>query len=390
MLRFQTKNSNSLTLVTPHTVFILRMQDQFNSKKFNRHFRSETKNIANVSPSEFNHRNPEFCLRRPHDRCFNSLYYESKLFKEANNQKFASDWENILKMVEPIFDSIPNQETFLTRRSNYHSSLHYEDALSDFSLETFDRVCDKTSKDEDILDVITLETTSLSDFYNVSDVMLNIKERLESCLKVNEDKNQTVNRRDLEENIAVLKSELERYLQIINEKKENELRKFSENMINHSSILHVKNAFYRKEKLKSQRVYESLEPTHRKYISANSEYENQSELKLRNFYDDDYNDFNQLYYTMIIDEEKSEKLLNDVPPLKTYNEREQTSLALSDSEKIIMQWQKYQQISLNHKNSPTKKWNKSKIKPRDVWGLTLDYNQNRLLLHKLRKEKRLR
>jgi hypothetical protein len=208
----------------------------------------------------------------------------------------------------------------------------------------------------------------------------------------------------------VLKGELERYVKILNEKKENELRKFSENMINQSNILQMKKAFLRKEKLQTN-IYETLTPHYAKYALANLESlpstleykdrrHSQGGFTMRNCYDNDYvfqtySDFSSVeYYTMMINEEKSERLLNDAPQPR-YHDREKISLIFRDPENVIKQWQNYQlktiQIKPKKEKSLKLKWKRGfKSKPHDVWGFTLDYRQNRILQLKLERERRIR
>lgn len=293
-----------------------------------------------------------------------------------------------------------------------------DDTLSDVDLEKFDaninllsnNQSEQTNRAIDEKD----ETTSLSDYHNVRDVLLNIRERLESYLKVNQElatENGNTNG-NLEGNISQLRSELERYVHIINEKKENELRKFSENMSNQSNIKQMKKAFSRKEKLQTN-IYETLESSHLKYAIAdndslpnslrlvNDRILTQGGFTMRNCYDNNYifetySDFSSVeYYTMLINEDKSEKLLNDAPPQSRYHEREKISLIFRDPENVIKQWQNYQLKTIELKPKKEKslklKWNKGhNFKPHDIWGFTLDYHQNRVLQLKLAKERRLR
>jgi hypothetical protein len=208
----------------------------------------------------------------------------------------------------------------------------------------------------------------------------------------------------------VLKGELERYVNILNEKKENELRKFSENMINQSNILQMKKAFLRKEKLQTN-IYETLTPKYVKYAIANQESlpttldykdrrRSQGGFTMRNCYDNDYvfeaySDFSSVeYYEMMINEEKNEKLLNDGAPQPRYHDQK-ISLIFRDPESVIKQWQNYQLKTIHIKPKKRKslklKWKRAfKPKPHDVWGFTLDYHQNRVLQLKLARERRIR
>jgi hypothetical protein len=133
---------------------------------------------------------------------------------------------------------LPNQDASLSSHNTRSLilSLHaLDDTLSDVDLEKFDT--SRKPRNEVVLDSISsaiadrAETASLSDFHNVRDVLLNIQERLETFLKGSQQNISDVeNPSNLEGNITNLKRELERYVSVINEKKENELRKFSENI----------------------------------------------------------------------------------------------------------------------------------------------------------------
>lgn len=292
-----------------------------------------------------------------------------------------------------------------------------EDTLSDVDLDKFD--VDHARSEENRLESIAngaivdcAETTSLSDFHNVRDVLLNIRKRLESYLLINQESaNDTTNPTNLEGNIAELKQDLERYAQIISVRKEIELKKFSEGMSNHSNIVQVKKAFSRREKLKTN-IYETLTSKNVRYDLAINDslpstmrfFGDRVHMKdgftMRNCYDNDYifqaySDFSSVeYYTMLINEEKSEKLLNDAPLPRCF-ERDKISLIFRDPENIIKQWQNYQlktiQIKPKKRKSMRFSWKKSyKCPPHDVWGFTLDPNQNRALQKKLEKERRLR
>lgn len=322
--------------------------------------------------------------------------------------------ENTVSHIESFLEATPNKENLASSQVTRSLLIRYpspvnEDIWSDVDLDKFDDNR-KEGSNSDIFN--TSDKASLSDFH-VRDVLVNIRERLETYLKMNEGTwqgNEKIGTGNLEENIANLKSDLERYVCIINQKKENELRKFSENMTNQSKILQMKKAFSRKERLKTH-IYETLAPSHLEYALADSEsfFNSLRNVKdrvytkggftMRNCYDDNYvfetySDFSPVeHYTMIINEEKGENLLNDAPTKAQprYQERERISLIFRDPEKIIKQWQNYQLKTVQKGKSFKLKWSKRhKHKPQDVWGFTLDYHQNQVLQRKLEKERRIR
>lgn len=325
--------------------------------------------------------------------------------------------ENTVNSLETCFDSLPVHDTSVTSRnlSIPCPSPPQEDTLSDVDLDKFNGndTLPNGNRFGNVDGADAVETASLSDFHNIRDVLLTIRGRLDSYLKVNQNSSaDETAKSNLEDNISELKRELERYVESINEKKENELRKFSENMINQSNIKQMKKAFSRKEKLESN-VYETLTKPNANYALANaaslpktlhcfSERScTQEGFTMRNCYDNDYvfqtySDFSSVeYYTMLINEERSEKLLNDAPSPIRYHEREKISLIFRDPENIIKQWQNYQLKTIKIKPKKEKslqlKWkNRHKLKQHDVWGFTLDYHQNRILQMKLEKERRFR
>lgn len=321
--------------------------------------------------------------------------------------------ETTVTNLESFLESLPHQDTSLTSQNTRSLilSLHsqpVDDTLSDVDLDKFDTT--KKPNGEVHLDSISsaivdrADTASLSDFHNVRDVLLNIQERLESFLKGSQQNvNDVENPSNLAGNITDLKRELERYVRVINEKKENELRKFSENMVKNDNIVQMKKAFMRKEKLKTN-VYETLSSNVR-YAQANQAslphtIKSVSDIvqfndgfTMRSRYEN--SDFSSVeYYSMLINEERSEKLLNDAP-MPRYHERERISLIFRDPENVIKQWQNYQLHTIQIKPKKEKtfklKWKKSpKFKPQDVWGFTLDSYQNRNLRERLEEERRLR
>lgn len=284
-----------------------------------------------------------------------------------------------------------------------------DDTLSDVDLERFERQYHPPDAQRSFSNQQPDAMTSLSDFHNVGEVILSIRHRLESFLKTNRESSvgrttDSSSKQTLEENIAALKTELESYLKVINEKKEDELRRFSENMINEERILKMKKAFFRKEKLQTN-FYETLGSNN--YAIANNESVTPSTLNhnrdtvrvrsgftLRNCYDNDYvyDDFSENssveFYTILI-EEKSE-VLNDAP---RFYPRERVSLIFRDPEEVIKQWQHYQQqiVQTKPKQKPFKPKHKLKsVSHEALWGFTLSSHQNQTLQLKLKKEQQRR
>ena len=315
--------------------------------------------------------------------------------------------------IESYLGTASHRETSMTSQNSQSFKLvcpspPHDDTLSDVDLDKFDP---EKLPNEDIRISINsamldnAETASLSNFHNVRDILLNIRQRLDSYLKTCQE-SATNHSSNLESNIAALKRELEGYVQVINEKKEKELRKFSENMINQSNIMQMRKAFLRKEKLKSN-IYETLRSHN--YAIADDESlpslnQDRVHIKggftMKNCYDNDYafesySDFSSVeYYEMLINEDRCERLLNDAP-LPRYQERERISLIFRDPQDVIKEWQNYQLKTIKVKPKKEKifnvKWTKSlKLKHRDFWGFTLDSNQNRVLQLKLKKERRMR
>lgn len=347
----------------------------------------------------------------------------TKIFTDLNNKNWerqrttndaCTNTTDDFARLSRVESSLINLEPFLTNRpspdvpstlSKIRSAIvssptpTVEDTLSDVDLDKFDASQNPLPSISRAIDERDEETLSLSNFHNVRDVLMNIKERLESCLKNNQ--GQASESTNLEGNISDLKRELDFYLHIINEKKENELRKFSENLANHANVKKMNAAFSSKRRENPiSNIYETLN-----YAIANNASRaptiRQDGFTLRSCYDNDYifgnfSDFSsEEYYTMLINEENSERLLKDAPPPGYSNSRDMVSLIFRDPECVIRQWQNYQlktiQIDHKKKKSLNLKWKtRHKCKPNDFWGFTLDHHQNRALQRKLQKERRLR
>lgn len=118
-----------------------------------------------------------------------------------------------------------------------------DDTLSDVDLDKFER--DNDTERTQFCNRRIDGATSLSDFHNV-EVIHKIRIRLETFLKDNQENSvdqmtDSNNKHTLEENITALKMELESYLKAMDVKKEEELRQFSENMINEKRLSMVSN-----------------------------------------------------------------------------------------------------------------------------------------------------
>jgi hypothetical protein len=313
--------------------------------------------------------------------------------------------ENTLSNLESYLDMNPNETSLVTSLNSCNLTNCCPsdgDTLSDFDLEHFNSSLPRQQKEEDqqqqqqlsISSAIRdrVETTSISDFHNVRDVLMSIRERLDSCLKVpNESEKQS---RHLELNIADLKRDLDIYVQVLNEKKENELRKFSENMINRQSIVQMKKAFSRKERF-SKHIYETLRPVRNQLAVPMDEftlrrcYNVDSELSCC-----DCSEINSVeYYSMLINEDVGEKSLHGAPHSSFY--REKISLVnFRDPINVIRQWQDYQIKTVRAKSKSKSKfklrWQKTDKKKPPVFGFTLDYHQTKLLQQKMEKERRIR
>lgn len=242
------------------------------------------------------------------------------------------------------------------------------------------------------------ETISLSNFHNVRDLILSIQQRLTNYLSSCEKSTK------LEMNMEQFLKELDEYINAINVKKEYELRKFSENISNQKRILHVQNAFQKKD----LQIYDTLESDTVSYYSSDSI------SGLRNFYNHEFimkNCYDQCstgkscsdthsieYYSMLINEDRKENLLNDAPPpLYPRYERDKISLIFQNPDNVIKEWQKYHlnTITIEPKKNKfvnfarTKKKNKSKDF-NYLWSFTLDYHRTKSLQLKLEKEKKIR
>lgn len=252
-------------------------------------------------------------------------------------------------------------------------------------------------------DVSSVETASLSNLHNIQYIEY-VQLKLEQLLKTYKPPSS-----QLETKILELKKELEKYVEMINQKKEIELRRFSENMSNHSNIVHMRNAFMKKE-MNHTVDYDNVsfgQTDAVSYYSSDSiaDYERRASRNfdgffMRNCYDKcSFNsnfDTNSIeYYSMLITEERNDNLVNDAPvPPPRYNE--QISLIYRNpDDQVIKQWQQYQlnavTISKPKKNKKVKiKAVKEKKRTYDIWSFTLDYHKTRMLQMKLEKERKIR
>lgn len=319
--------------------------------------------------------------------------------------------ESNVNILEPLLQMCPSNDVSCTfpkiRRLIVSSPPPTgEDTLSDVDLDKFDTSQKKSTSISCAID--ETETLSLSNFHNVRDVLLNIRARLESYLKTNRndvEESKNANFTDLEGNIFDFKRELDNYVQIIDERCENELRKFSENLANQFCVRKMHAAFSSRRKDINDNIYETIN-----YSSADNssichtlDYPigRQDGFTMRNCYDNNYtfetnSPFSsEEYYTMLIHEQNFDGLLKDAPPPEYNKPHDKISLIFRDPENVIKQWQNYQlqTIKTQLKGDKTLKFKlktayKGKID--GIWGFTLDHHQNEALQERLRKERRLR
>lgn len=330
---------------------------------------------------------------------------------------------NYLKRLESnlelYLDSLPAVNNNMPP-SSPPSSL--DDILVDVDIDSFEKNPPSKVDDAEIAELRNnksnnfisdyVDTASLSNFHNVRDVLLNIQRRLETYLTSNEKGASS----KLEVNIEEFLHELDRYVSVINEKKEKELKRFSENMSNHTTIIHMKNAFQKKGGTvgDDHQIYEdALESDVVSYYSNDSISDlrrcgNREGFIMRNCYDrcslnssGSFDSNSVEYYSMLINEERSENLLNDAPPplppiLPRYHDRDKISLVFQNPDQVIRQWQKYQLNTITIKPKKSKFLNfskgrkKKKGTPYDIWSFTLDYHKTKMLQLKLEKEKKIR
>lgn len=351
--------------------------------------------------------------------------------KQPKRDITSSDEMDYLRRLESSIEFIRESLPIDERQSQNANILNFEDTLNDVDLESFDcksiKLKNSTSEmklsnnNTNNLIKDNVETASLSNFHNVRDVLLNIHQRLEQYLKTSKDitaeSSATVTGVKLENKIEELKQDLEQYVEMINEKKENELRKFSENMSNRNHFVCMKNAFMRKEITSACSTIGVYDTLNLKRNDAVSYYSNDSEsdsakiqrdsngFTLQNtpYYDrcsltSSFDTNSVEYYSMLINEERTDNLVNDAPPptlLPRYQEREKISLIYRTPEHVIKQWQKYQlnTITIKPKKNKSVKINltkEKKMKPVDIWSFTLDYHKTRVLQMKLEKERKIR
>jgi hypothetical protein len=280
----------------------------------------------------------------------------------GNETEYLRHLENSMINFESFLDSDGNSKFVKSQNSIQGlvtSSSPINDTLSDVDLENFEK-----SEPTGINTNLTTNDVSggaiFSDFHNISEVVWSIRERLESYLTVNQDESADLENNKsgskLKESINMFALELERYVNLLNERKESELKKFSENMINQSRVVLMKKAFLRKEKLLTN-IYETLSsnyaiPTSESVPDTHHFKDHvriQGGFTMRNCYGNDYNfetysDFSSVgYYKMLFNEEKYDNLLNDPPPQQPRKfDDEKISLIFHDPQNVIKQWQNYQ------------------------------------------------
>lgn len=348
----------------------------------------------------------------------NSVWDRGKKFDRIPKLSSPSTHDiNYLKRLESnlesYLDSLPqiSQNNYHDMKSSTPPST--DDILIDVDIESFEsrsvkirqnsneKFSNETATIKSVNDLINEhETASLSNFHNVRDVLLNIQRRLEIYLSGCE------RGAKLEVNIEQFLKELDDYVNAINEKKEYELRRFSENMSNHTTIMQVKNAFSKKD----FRIYDTFESDAVSYYSSDSisdiRQNNNHGFIMKNCYDRcSLNSSGNSccsetqsveYYSMLINEDRSENLLNDAPPplYPRYHERDKISLIFQNPDHVIEQWQKYQLNTITIKPKKNKFVNFTKTKKKnknyDIWNFTLDYHKTKNLQLKLEKERKIR
>lgn len=315
--------------------------------------------------------------------------------------------------LESYLDSLPQISKDNNRQMKPSTSPSTDDILIDVDIESFEsrsikmrrisdtKLSNETSTIKSVNNLIDEhETASLSNFHNVRDVLLNIQRRLETYLSGCEKGAR------LEVNIEEFLRELDEYVNVINEKKESELRRFSENMSNQTTIVQFRNAFSKKD----LRIYDTLESDVVSYYSSDSisdmRHNNHHGFIMKNCYDrcsfnsseNSCSDSQSVeYYSMLINEDRSENLLNDAPPplQPRYHDQDKISLIFQNPDHVIKQWQKYQlnTITINPKKKKFVNFTKTKKKKNknfDIWSFTLDYHKTRMLQLKLEKERKIR
>lgn len=337
----------------------------------------------------------------------NSIWDRGKISNHARTTpediKCLRRLENTVINLESYLENHPNQEVSMTSHNARMPVDLASDSLSDVDLEKFETNGNVIESFQSGAMNDQAEVVSISEYHNVRDVLLSIRMRLESFVIQENPPKDKSNTSNLEEKINGLKKEIESYVTAINEKRENELRKFSQNMMNRWTVSGFQKAFLRKEKLRNN-VYETLGSEN--YSSADNvsipksisdRIYTEASFTMRTRYSNGYDtDFDSVeYYSMLINEERSERLLNDAP-LPRYYERERVSLIFRDPEDVIKQWQSYQMHTIHMKQKGLKPLNfkQKKIRPPKhegfSWGFTLDSNQNHILQQKLEKERRER
>lgn len=260
-----------------------------------------------------------------------------------------------------------------------------------------------------------ISTSSLSNFHNIQYIEY-IHQKLEQYLKTCKEHHQDDGpSTQLVSKIDELKKELAKYVEMINQRKESELKRFSENMSKKTNIVHMKNAFLKKEMHTTGSNVGNYDNISFSQTDAVSYYSNDSisdyeRCKSMNFdgffmkncydkysFNSNFDTNSVEYYSMLIAEENNDNLVNDAPiPPPRYNEREKISLIYRNpDDQIIEQWQKYQlnTITIKPKKNRMVKIKMNKEKRRnnyDIWSFTLDYHKTRMLQMKLEKERKIR
>jgi len=345
--------------------------------------------------------------------------------------KEKQDVKRLESSLETYLEALPPTENHTMISSKSHSSnilnaylLNFENISND-DLESIDgksnnenqnatvTLSNNSNKPNAQINEDAISTSSLSNFHNIQYIEY-IHQKLEQYLKTCKEHHHQDDgpSTQLVSKIDELKMELEKYVDMINKRKESELRRFSENMSNHSNIVHMKNAFLKKEMYTSVVNYDNISYSQTDAVSYYSndsitDYERCKSMNfdgffMKNCYDKySFNsnfDTNSVeYYSMLIAEETNDNLVNDAPiPPPRHIEREKISLIYRNpDDQIIKQWQKYQlnTITIKPKKNRMVKIKMSKEKKRknyDIWSFTLDYHKTRMLQMKLEKERKIR
>jgi hypothetical protein len=175
------------------------------------------------------------------------------------NNNASESVNNIQKIIDNIDSQIP--------RPIWPSD--FDDSLMDINLEMMEMEQKRLSSGSDrSRNLITLEspvmeqksdsakdakrspphTENVINFHNTREILEKIRTRLENYLDYSKENPNVIAETDakianLEDNIQVLKKDLENYLQAMNEKNESEIKQFCNGILNQKKYMQMKNAF---------------------------------------------------------------------------------------------------------------------------------------------------